>query len=191
MPFFSETVAAHLAGSAVLTERLVRLDFASETVRLAETAAGVLATADGQVWKGTATLGRIGDIESPLGGTASQVQMTLSGVDPDLVEKAIAGPAEYKGRPVEIFRQFYTETWQPLDLPYSVFRGEMSLLKSSGRGSALRTFTLVVEGDWTARGFAPFAHLSDRDQKRLHPGDRGLEQVASMQGKSIKWPNYR
>ncbi|WP_157091564.1 hypothetical protein [Methylobacterium nodulans] len=150
----------------------------------------MLRTADGQLWHGAGVLGQIGDIESPLGGEAPQTQLTLSGVDPSLVAKAVTGPSEYKGRPVEIFIQFYDENWLPLDAPYSVYFGLMDLLKSSGTGADKRVLTLICEGDFTMRGFPPFAHLSDRDQKRLHPGDRGLEYVASTQSKSIKWPKY-
>jgi hypothetical protein len=191
MPIFSNTVAAVLSGITVRRERLVRFTFKSETMQLWEGGTGTLRTLDGQEWHGTGTLGQIGDVEQATGGEAPTVDFTLSGIDPSIVAKAKQASSEVKNRPVSIYVQHYDENWSPLDGVFETFFGAMDTIKLSGPiGSPTRTATLTAETLWTRRGFAPFSFISDRDQKRLHPGDRGCEQVASMTSKTIKWPQY-
>jgi hypothetical protein len=187
MPFFSATVEAVLAGRTVRRARLVRFDFASGTRRFFE-GTGTLITPDMAEWHGAGELGAIGDIETARGGQAPSTDFTLSGVDQGLIAAGLASSAESKGREVSVLCQHYDETWLPLDNPYETFGGTMDTLKISATGPTTRTVTLNAEGIFTARGFAPFSYFSDRDQKRLHPGDRGAEYVASMASKSIQWP---
>jgi hypothetical protein len=191
MAIFTATVAAILAGRTVRRARLVRFEFKSETMRLWEGGMGSLRTPSGEVWHGSGELGQVGDIESSIGGTAPQVEFTLSGVDPAITAKARSASDEVKGRPATVLVQHYDEDWQPLDGLFTTFVGTMDTLKiSAPAGSQTRVASLMVETLWTRRGFAPFSYISDRDQKRLHPGDRGCEQIASMASKSIKWPQY-
>lgn len=191
MPIFSATVAAALAGRTVRRERLVRFDFKSESLRLWEGGHGTLRTADGQMWAGAGQLGQIGDIESSIGGTAPSVEFSLSGVDPTVLAKALSASDEVKGRLVEVYLQHFNEDWSPLDGLYQTFSGIMDRMPvSAPPGSPTRTIKLVAETIWTQRGFAPFSFISDRDQKRLYPGDRGCEQVAAMASKSIQWPVF-
>lgn len=187
MPFFSATVEAVLAGRTVRRARLVMLDFASGPRRLFE-GTGILATPDGFEWYGAGLLGSIGDIESARGGQAPSTEFQLSGVDQGLISAGLSSSAESKGRGVSVLCQHYDEAWLPLDGPYETFGGTMDTLKIKAAGPTTRTVTLSAEGIFTARGFAPFSYFSDRDQKRLHPGDRGAEYVASMASKSIQWP---
>lgn len=187
MPFFSATVEAALAGRTVYRARLVFFDFASGPRRLFE-GAGQVRTPDGQVWSGAGALGSIGDIESARGGQAPMTAFTVSGVDAGLISAGMQASQESKGRDVAVLCQHYDDSWQPLDRPYETFGGTMDTLKISATGLSSRTVTLNAEGIFTARGFAPFSYFSDRDQKRLHPGDRGAEFVGSMASKSIQWP---
>jgi hypothetical protein len=187
MPFFSATVEAALAGRTVRRVRLVRFDFASG-VRFFAEGVGDLRTADGVVWSGAGELGSIGDIEGGRGGQAPSTEFKMSGVNPDLVAASLESSSESKGRDVSVFVQHFDDAWAFIGLPYETFGGTMDTLKISATGPTTRTVTLSAEGIFTARGFAPFSYFSDRDQKRLHPGDRGAEYVASMASKSIQWP---
>lgn len=189
MAFFSRTVEAALAGRSVYRARLVLFDFLSGPRRLFE-GVGQIRTPDGYIWSGAGVLGSIGDIEGAKGGQAPTTQFTLSGVDKDLISVGIASSEESKGRDLSVFCQHYDDSWQPLDGPYETFGGTMDTMKISATGIETRTVTLNAEGIFTARGYSPFSYFSDRDQKRLHPGDRGAEFVASMASKTVQWPIF-
>lgn len=188
MPFFSETAAAALAGRTVRVAQLVFLDFTSQPMRLWLGRGRLIA--GGQEWSGLGELGSISGIEMPLGGTAPVTTLGLSGVDPDLVAKALDASAEVKGRAAIVSMQFFDEAWQVLDNPYAVMTGLMDRISVAAPDVATRTVEVTVEWLFTRRAIPPFGMLSDRDQKSLYPGDRGLEQVAAMQNKSTTWPSY-
>lgn len=188
MPFFSETAAAALAGRTVRVSQLVFLDFASEPQRL-WLGHGQL-VAGGFTWSGLGELGSISGIESPLGGTAPVTTLALSGVKPELVAAARDASAEVKGRAAIVYLQFFDEDWQPLDAPYAVMTGIMDRISVAAPDAETRTVSVTVEWLFTRRAIPPFGMLSDRDQKGLYPGDRGLEQMTAMQNKSTTWPSY-
>lgn len=187
--FFSETVEAALSGRTVRRARLVLFDFASGPRRLHE-GTGIVATPDGHEWIGAGKLGSIGDIESPRGGQAPMTSFVLSGVDQANISAGMEASAESKGRALSVLCQHYDEDWRPLDNPYETFAGTIDTLKIKATGPSTRTVTLNAEGIFTSRGFALFSYFSDRDQKRLHLGDRGAEYVASMASKSLQWPIF-
>lgn len=188
MPFFSEAAAAALAGRTVRCALLVYLGFTSQEMRV-WVGSGRL-TAGGHEWSGLGELGSISNLELPLGGTAPVTTLGLSGVDPDLVGKALAASDEVKGRPAIIYLQLFDEGWQVLDAPYALLTGLMDQIALKAPGEGLRQITVTVEWLFTRRAIPPFAMLSDRDQKALFPGDRGLEQMAAMQNKSTAWPVF-
>lgn len=189
MPIFSETAAAILRGRQVRATNLVFLDFASEAMRL-WLGRGLL-NSGGHEWKGLGEWGSISGIETPLGGTAPVTTLGLSGVKPELVTKALDSSAEVKGRTATIFLQVFAEDFQTLDSPYAVMTGTMDKMSAKGDGPVTRTIELTVEWLFTRRAIPPFGYLSDRDQKSLFAGDRGLEQIATMQNKSVYWPVFK
>lgn len=188
MAFFSETAAVALAGGVVRVATLVRLDFASETMRL-WAGFGQLA-AGGFTWSGLGELGTISGLEIPLGSTAPVTTLGLSGVEPALVAKALAASDEVKGRPAVISLQFFDEAWQVLDQPYAIMSGVMDVMSIAAPDPETRTIEVTVEWLLARRVVPPFGMLSDRDQKSRFPGDRGLEQMPAMQNKSVSWPVF-
>lgn len=188
MPFFSETAAAALAGRVVRVATLVRLEFTSQTMRI-WTGFGPLA-AGGYTWSGVGEFGTISGLEIPTGSTAPVTTLGLSGIEPDLVSKALSASDEVKGRPAAILIQFFDEQWRTLDNPYAVMSGVMDVMTISAPTPESRSIEVSVEWLLTRRVIPPFGMLSDRDQKNRFPGDRGLEQIAAMQNKSTQWPTY-
>ncbi len=189
MPIFSETAAAALRGRQVRATHLALLDFASQPMRL-WLGRGTL-RAGGYDWTGLGEWASVSGIESPLGGTAPVTTLALSGVDPDLVPKALNSSSEVKNRAVTIYIQVFDEDFQTLDSPYAVMSGTMDKMSIKADGPVTRTIELTAEWLFTRRAIPPFGYLSDRDQKSLFTGDRGLEQISTMQSKSVYWPVFK
>ncbi|MET8524105.1 hypothetical protein [Nocardioides sp. NPDC004968] len=188
MPFFSETAAAALAGRTVRASQLVFLDFATAPMRV-WLGFGPL-VAGGFTWSGLGELGSISGLESPLGGTAPVTTLALSGVKPELISAARDASAEVTGRSAIVSIQFFDDAWQPLDAPYAIMSGIMDRISIAAPDVDTRQVQVSVEWLFTRRAIPPFGMLSDRDQKALFPGDRGLEQMSAMQNKSTVWPSY-
>jgi hypothetical protein len=189
MGFFNETIAAFNRGEIIRRARLVELDFTFGTRRLWE-GHGTIVTQDGTEWYGAGELGSIGDIESQSGTAATQVTLTLSGIQPKLIAAA-KDQSTYYERDATIYCQHFDENWNPLDRSWSTYQGSMySLDIATNRDETRddRTINLILEGLWTKRGFSNFAYYSDREQKRFSPDDRGAEFISQMQAHTITWP---
>lgn len=179
-------VRAALAGEVIRVAPLVFLDYTSGAVRCWAGAGDRVF--GGQTWLGLGDLGSISDIEQPVNGTAPQVTLTLAGVKPEWVPRVRNAQAEVKNRTCIIYLQHFDADWQPLDTPLAVFTGLMDTITIEAPDAMTRKVTLTVEWLFARRGIAPFAYLTDEDQRGLFAGDRGLEFMASMQNKSVVWP---
>ena len=193
MPRMPETLAALQRGETVRAARLVQLDFTSETKRLHQ-GFGPIVTQDPErpdgssvTWDGIGTLGRISDIDRSLVPGGDAPSLSLSGVDPDLIDRTLAASAEVKGRPARIFEQMYDENWTRLDAPFAVHVGTMDrmVLKDDG---ATATITVTLVTLLHNRRRPPFGYVNDGSQKRLHPGDTGAAEIAALVGRDLTWP---
>lgn len=187
MGYFTNAVAAALAGRSVNRAVLVHLDFRDEPMRVW----GGFGTLDagGHTWSGLGQLGNIEGLESAFGGTAPVTTFTLSGVEPSLVIDALNSSDQVKGRDVTVFLQLFdVESEALLDSPFAIYGGTMDVMKVFRQGVARRTVSLTAETLFARRALPPWGYLSDRHQQQLYPADRGLEMVASMANKSVEWP---
>ncbi|MDP2358021.1 MAG: hypothetical protein Q8M31_18420 [Beijerinckiaceae bacterium] len=188
MGYFPETIAAALAGSTVRPGYLVHLDFLDDPQRL-WLGHGLL-EAGGHTWSGIGELASISGIESAIGGTAPVVTFGLSGVSPAIIAASLVSASQAKGRDAAIYLQFFDEAGQTLDNPYAVWLGFMDVMRVQVDGPQIRRVELTAETLFTRRASPPWGYLSDRDQQRLFPGDRGLEEIAAMRDKSVEWPVF-
>lgn len=187
MPRMPETLAALQRGATVHVARLVRLDFASETARVHQ-GFGPLRTADGQIWSGLGELGQISDIDRAVTPGGGAPTLSLSGVDPGLIAKTLAASAEVKGRPAIILDQHYDENWTLLDAPFAVYSGLMDRMTIQDQGDTATISVSLVTLLYNRRRPA-FGYLNDASQRRLHPGDTGLRDIASLVQRTRPWPN--
>lgn len=188
MGYFPQTIAAALAGEAVRASMLVHFEFATTPMRL-WLGDGVL-DAGGETWQGLGRLGSISGLEQALNGTAPMATFTLSGVEPSQVAVALDSSDEVKGRPVTVYLQAFGADWQTLDEPYAVYSGVLDQIRIQTKGPTSRVVEVTAESLFARRGLPPFGYLTDRDQQRLYPGDRGLEQVPTMANKTVAWPMF-
>lgn len=186
MGYFPDTVAAQLAGQVVNVCVLAHFDFATNPMRVWMGAGDI--RAGGQIWKGIGELGSMSGLETPIGGTAPQATFMMSGVSPELVADALNLSDEVKGRDVTVYVQFLDADLQTLDNPFAIYAGIMDVMSYTMTGPSTRTIKLTAESLFARRGTPLFGNLSDRDQQRLFPGDRGLDRIAQIPFKTATWP---
>lgn len=188
MPRMPATLAALQQGQVVRVMRLVRMDFASETIRVHQ-AAGPLRTADDQVWSGLGELGTISDIDRAVVPSGGSPSLTLSGVEPALIAKTLAASSEVKGRPVRIFDQHFSDDLGLLDAPLAIWSGLMDrmTIQDSGGTAAITVTTVTLLYN---RRRPAFGYLNAASQRRLYPNDGGADQLSRLVQATEAWPSY-
>jgi hypothetical protein len=175
-------LAAEAGKAAVVRPVLLaRLDFASGIVRAASAPFDIMA--EGEVYAGLGHLGTISAVPESAELQASPVQLTLSGIPPELVSLALLD--DYQGRDVRIFLVLLDEGHVLVGTPVLVFRGRMDTMDIELGETA--TITLTAESrlaDWERPRIRRY---TDEDQKTVFPDDRGFEFVAQMAEKTIYW----
>lgn len=179
MSKFPGLVDALMRGQVVSTAYLVWLDFGSGA-RFLSDLAGPFRDVNGQIWEGLGQLGSVSDIERS-GTAADTVTLTLSGVDPGLSAGALHASADSKGRFARVFEQFYdVDTRQPVEKPVCYFLGRMDVTRIKADGPGTRSIIMTLESVFLLKRRPALAFLSDTDQRKLHPGDRGAEQIPAL-----------
>ncbi len=179
-----ETVAAKAGGSRVEVAVLFEFEFASKTVRF-WSGYGRIA-AGGHEWVGSGKLITASGLAQPAGLTAPAATFTLSGASPELVSFAAQSQAEVTGRRCAVYLQFLSKAYTPLDSPIPIWVGRMDVL-SFRAGGKQRVINLAAETLFVDRTRAPHGFMTDADQKARWSGDRGMESMASLVNKTVKW----
>ncbi|TDT94925.1 hypothetical protein DFO45_2683 [Azorhizobium sp. AG788] len=183
----SETIAAQMAGRVVRMSVLIHFDFLSGPVRCWPGTGPIVS--GGHTWTGLPfELVTINPGTPSVDGAAEAMSVTVSGVSPLFVSKALAEASDAIGRRLQMFMQFFDADWQPLDGPISLRRGKMTGFSGSDSGPKTRTLTVNAEGPFTARGRPPATYLSSTTQQARFPGDRGCEFLPGLQNKEVVWP---
>lgn len=183
-----QTVAAALAGQTIRGALLAKFEFASATERMWQ--GNHVLTAGGHQWKPGGKYVSVDGLSSRADMAAEPLVFKLSGVDAALVTLAKNSADEVKGRPCTVYAQFFDEDWQTLDSPLALRSGVMDQMSYEAIGPDQRVITLTAEGIFAARGAAPFAFYTDRDQQARFPGDLGLEAIGSMLNRTVTWPDF-
>lgn len=187
MSFLSSQALAAVSKGGVKLAMLVHFDFVEDPRRY-WLGFGPLPTLDGHVWEGTAGLGEISGLNVPIGTVAQQVSFALSGVDARVANLARRQSDLVKGRAVTVFVQIFNDDWSPLGLPLHVWSGDLDVMSWDQSEDGSFIVKVSAESIWAARRKSPFGFYTDADQQARSPGDRGLELMASLPGKTITWP---
>ncbi len=192
MALFTETIRAQQTGARLECALFVTFDFKTAPMNVWE--GDGPPTRDGVDWRGMGhrqdgngnPLQSIEGLEQAINGTAPQLNLTLSGVDRTVVAaaKKDADADEIEGRDLIIRLGFFDVTKLPALIPLDslVVLGVWVMQKPSfqSNGPRLRTIKLPCETIWAQRSRAPGSLLTDRDQQRLFPGDKGLQFVPTL-----------
>jgi hypothetical protein len=179
--------------AAVLSSRdpqvgfLIKLDFVSATKRV-WTGFGRLRTLDGNLWDGLGEMVAIDGIANAMSTAATAGKLTVSGVSPDLLPKAIGEESEFLQRPVSIFLQA-ARGGALIGNPCPLALRLMTSMEVSRQG-ATRSISINHESPYIGRRNPPNGNYTDRDQQRRFPGDRACERTPTLLYKNERWPDY-
>lgn len=185
----SETVREAAAGQVVRAALLSEFYCASSTERIWP--GEYTLNAGGHEWRGTSVFIKVDGLSTRSDLAAEALTFTLSGVDSRLVTLAKNSADEVKGRPCNVYLQFFNEDWSSaLDSPVLLKAAIMDVMTYRVIGPSKREITLTAEGIFVARNYSPYAYYTDRDQNARFPGDRGCELLAALIYKAVTWPDY-
>lgn len=187
MSFLSSAALAAVSKGSVKLALLAHFDFVDDPRRY-WMGFGPLRTLDSANWEGTAGVGEISGLNVPIGTVAQQVSFSLSGVDARVAKLARRQSDLVKGRAVTVYVQIFNEDWSPLGTPLHVWSGELDVMSWEQGDDGTFVVKVSAESIWAARRKSPFGFYTDADQQARSPGDRGLELMASLPGKTITWP---
>jgi len=149
---------------------------------------GSLGTLPNATWTGVGTLGSIGAVEETAELRATGCVFTLSGADTSVISLALS--EHVQGRPVTWWLAFFDDNWAMLDAPIQVFKGRMDTMEIAEDGPTcivrLTAENRLIDFERPAN---PRFYTAE-DQKRLYPGDKGLDYVQSLQEKTIYWGRH-
>lgn len=198
MGFFTTAQANALAEKDVRLATLVEFDFAdsegaSDPVRLWNGFGDL--SAGGQTWTGIAGLGAIEGLEETRGPISVQTTFTLSGVDQEIQQIAIADPAQVQGHGVSVNGQLLTDEWQTEGSPFALWAGVMqppriSRTAVSEEEGGQRLVRLPAENVFFKRARIPAGRYTGVDQKSRFAGDKFCDNTALMVNITLTWPNY-
>lgn len=118
------------------------------------------------------------------GDSPAGLELTLSGVPPDLVAVALAGT--YQGRRARVWVGFFNASGALVATPYQIFGGRMDTLTTTCDG-ATATISVQCENLMIDLNRSRTSRWTDDEQQRLFPGDRACEFVSKLAERPINW----
>lgn len=144
-----------------------------------------------EIWLGRANIVERSEIPFGVDDEAGLLTLTLSGVDDAIAAAVRAEEAEFYGRPITIWGQFFSEAMAISGSRFQLFTGTMDVPTYSGAGVGSRSITVPCEGEWADRNGAKFEFFSNASQLERFPGDKGLEYVYRYNaGVRRRWPSF-
>lgn len=190
----SGLVEAYLSGATVRHPYFVEFRFLSSTERVWNGFRYI--EVGGYTWTPVGPTATVAAIEDPISGSAPGLNLSLSGVDTELLAMALASTDEVRGRLVFVYDAFFDEDWQILE-PLSVYAmAKMDTVKVSRQGaedgSWNRVISIPAEHLLTTGANPPAGRYSSGDQQARFPGedDRYFEFMGQNQNKRLRWPTF-
>lgn len=184
---YSAIIQAIQQRRSVFQAYLVKLEMKSQTLYL-WMGYGPFKDLNNQVWQGLGQLGSISDFDRDV-VSGQTPTLVLSGVDPVLAVAALGDGAEFKGRWVTIFDQYFDENLAPLETPKAVFTGLMdratTQIDSEKATISVNTLTALYR-----RRRPALAYLSDATQRVRFPADAGFSEIGRLVQATEIWPGY-
>lgn len=148
---------------------------------------------EGGIYKGLGEIQEIPALQQLVNGVAQRIDLSLSGVDANIVALADSEAADVRSKAVSIGLQFFDEDWQPLGDTLWIWDGEADVVKSESLSGAdftrVRTITLSVGTLTTGRRRPKLTFFTRSQQRRRSPTDAFCDRVALYSADTeLKWP---
>lgn len=157
------------------------LDFSSGHQRL-HTGSGNLSYG-GNTFSGIGGLGKISSFEENATAQATNIELTLSGVDPDNLSIALG--EHYQGRSVIVYIGLLDSGHQLINDPVILWQGRMDNMNIVlGKTATISVTAQNVLADWNRPRVRRY---NNDDQQAVYPGDKGFEFVEKSVNKEILW----
>lgn len=172
---------------------LCQMDFATNPQRWWLGYGGL--TAGGVEYRGTGDVIKISALSTTYGMSAGMVTFTVPKASPQMLTRCDNQADEVNNRSCRIFYQLFSameagdgggHRGRLIGQPISMFTGRMRDMRSTSSHSD-RSIELDVYGRMSWQGRPPHGRWSSADQKARHPGDTGLDLLASLKDKAITW----
>lgn len=126
------------------------------------------------------------ELEQVINGTASRIEITVSGVSAQTLALAITESASVKGAKVHVGIAYFDDDWQLDEVEWvAVLRADT--LTTSRQGTT-RSITISIGTEDTDRSKAPISFWTDADQRHRSPTDRFFDHIAGIaQGTSRRF----
>lgn len=174
-------VSAAFAASNVPLLVFIRLDFSTGLVYF--TNASYAFNWDGHEWLGLGRVLKIDPVEESGAFRANALQLELSGVPLDLISVALA--TYYQGRDARVWVAPLDDNYQVLADPKLMWIGRMDTMSIvRGQQGIIR---LTAESRLADLERPRVRRYNSADQKKVYPGDDGLQFVEQMVEKELIW----
>jgi hypothetical protein len=189
MGFFDAPQSVLAQGRSVFYGELYRAGFLSGPAFYWD-GFGNLAAYD-ETWLGQGQFVQRTEIPFGVDDDAGQLTLTLSGVDDEVIARVRAAEAEFYGRPLQVWGQFFDEALALSGARFHLFAGTMDCPTYGGTGPGSRWVTIPCEGEWSDRNGAAFEFFTNASQQKRYPGDKGLEYVYRYHAGVLRpWPHF-
>ena len=188
----ASNTAISYSSSNVFPITFIKLDFAPSpngvgTIRL-HNGLGTYTWDDGsgnQSWLGTGDLGQVSKIQEGQEVSPYGIQLTLSGLDPDLVGEAIK--ESYYQRPVTLYVGALNDSDQLVATPNVMWTGFMDLMTASVGASGGDTLVLNCESELAMFERSRNFLFTNAAQQTLSSGDTFFNQLQDMEDLTLSW----
>jgi len=196
MPDLSAAIQEMLNGRLVRVGHLVELQFETTSNIAPVYLWNGLRTINvgGNDYVGLRELGSIDGLEEEGDNLqATELRLSVSGVDPGLLNAAIAEDrGSFIGKLAFVRLQFFDADWQllgdPIERNASIIDGIEIDWSVNDDGSQTRALTVTAQNIFYGRSVPPAGNYSNRDQQFRSPGDRGFEYVGNVPGRVTQVP---
>lgn len=141
-------------------------------------------TLNSEVYTGSGSLMDIGVVEETAEIKATNLNITLSGLDSTFLSVALN--TNYQNRKFTCFLGMLDSSNQVISSVYQLFEGRMDSMTISDDSSDI-AIGLTVESRLIDLEKPNETRYTSEEQKRLFPNDKGLDFVADLQDKNINW----
>lgn len=178
----TSAMKAAIAASVVRPVILVEQQFRTGTAYM-WTGVGPL-TWNGQTWIGIGDLLSVSEIEESAEVSAKGVTLSLKGVKTADITQALSEMA--RNKPGKIRLALIDESGAVVASPKIMFSGKLDTCVVED-GADTCTVSIALESDLIDLERPRESRLTDVEQQKRYPGDRGLENIAALQDADIPW----